>query len=169
MDSLLSAADKAMYVCKARGKNRYGFSDAQAGARLSRAPWIVFNDAHVIGVAAIDEQHRQLVHMVNELNQSISAAAHDAASIATQFDELIQYTVFHFQTEHRLMLEHAYPDMEAHDYEHGQLTSELRLIVQKKNREGDLLVLQRIKDWLLNHILTADKAFGRFLNDKGVR
>ena len=168
MDSLLSAADQAMYACKASGKNRYAFSAQQAGAMLSRAKWIVFNDAHVVGVAAMDEQHRQLVRMVNELNQSIYAADSDAAPIAAQFEALIDYTVMHFQTEHRLMVAHAYPDMAAHDYEHGQLTSELRMIVQKKNSEGDLLVLQRVKDWLLNHILSSDRALGRFLNQKGV-
>ena len=168
MDSLLQAADKAMYACKARGKNAFAFSDKRASELLSRAGWIVFNDAHLIGVAAIDEQHRQLVRMVNELNQDISASAHDAAQIGQRFDALIHFTLLHFQTEHQLMLDYQDPDAQAHDHEHGQLARELRLIVQKKSQDGDLLVLQRIKDWLLNHIQTADKALGKFLNEKGL-
>jgi diguanylate cyclase (GGDEF)-like protein/hemerythrin-like metal-binding protein/PAS domain S-box-containing protein len=169
MDSLLQAADKAMYVCKSRGKNAYAFSDRRAAEPSSGADWIAFNEAHLIGVAVIDEQHRQLVRMVNELNRDIAASAHHVAHISERFDELINFTVLHFQTEHRFMVDYQYPDANAHDHEHGQLTRELALIVQKKSQNGDLLVLQRIKDWLLTHIQTADKALGQFLNAQGVR
>jgi hemerythrin-like metal-binding protein len=74
----------------------------------------------------------------------------------------------HFQTEHRYMVQHQYPDTLAHDAEHAHLTNELRQIVQQRGREGDLLVLQKIKDWLMQHIQGADKLLGRFLNEKGV-
>lgn len=169
MDSLLQAADQAMYVCKNGGKNSYAFSEKRSDGTPSGAHWIVFNEAHLIGVAAIDAQHRQLVRLVNELNQAISAGADDADRIAARFDELVRFTVFHFQTEHRFMEEHGYPDMAAHDYQHGQLIGELRLIVQKKSHEGDLLVLQRIKDWLLGHIQNADMPLGQYLVAQGLR
>lgn len=169
MDSLLQAADKAMYDCKASGKNAFTFSDKRAGELPNPASWIVFQDAHLIGVADIDEQHRQLVRMVNALNQDIASGAHAAAHITQCFEQLISFTLLHFQTEHRYMSDYRYPDARAHDHEHGQLTSELRSIVQRNSQDADLLVLQRVKDWLLNHMLTTDKALGRFLNEQGVR
>lgn len=169
MDSLLQAADKAMYVCKSRGKNAYAFSDKRVREPLGGAGWIVFSEAHLIGVAVIDEQHRQLVRMVNELNQDVTASGSHVVHLPERFDELINFTVLHFQTEHRFMVDYLYPDATAHDHEHTQLTSELGLILQKKSQNGDLLVLQRIKDWLLNHIRTTDKALGQFLNAQGVR
>jgi diguanylate cyclase (GGDEF)-like protein/hemerythrin-like metal-binding protein/PAS domain S-box-containing protein len=167
MDSLLQTADKAMYACKVDGKNSFGFSQDLASDKLAGSDWIAFTESHLIGVAEIDEQHRQLVRMVNEINCEISVSAVDAP-INTRFDALIAFTLQHFQTEHDLMLQYQYPDLRAHDTEHGQLTSELRQIVQKRGREGDLLVLQKIKDWLMQHIQVADKALGRFLNDRGV-
>ena len=167
MDSLLVAADKAMYLCKKRGKNAFAFTEDVASASESVMNWVNFNDAHLVGVAEIDAQHRELVRMVNELNREISASA-GVELIESRFDQLIAYTVFHFQTEHRFMVNAHYPDAKAHDFEHGQLTTELRLIARKKSNEGDLLVLQKIKDWLLNHIQSTDKPMGRYLNEKGV-
>jgi diguanylate cyclase (GGDEF)-like protein/hemerythrin-like metal-binding protein len=167
MDSLLQAADKAMYACKVGGKNNFGFSCELADDMPTRSNWIDFTESHLIGVADIDEQHRQLVRMVNEINYEISVSAADAP-INTRFDALIAFTLHHFQTEHRFMVQHQYPDTRAHDAEHAQLTSELRQIVQKRGREGDLLVLQKIKDWLMLHIQSADRALGRFLSEKGV-
>lgn len=168
MDSLLSAADTAMYAAKARGKNSYSLADNVAGTDKQGADWMEFNESHLVGVAEIDEQHRQLVHMVNEINQVISAQAQQS-QIDGLFDGLLKFTAHHFQTEHRLMVEHHYPDTHEHDLEHGELTEELRQLIRKIGGEGDLLVLQKIKDWLITHIRKSDKALGKFLNEKGLR
>ena len=157
MDSLLQAADQAMYACKAGGRNAFGYDD-----------WIAFTEAHLVGVAEIDAQHRQLVSMVNGINREISVNADDV-SIDARFDALIDFTVQHFQTEHRFMTSYHYPGIQSHAAEHAQLTSELRQIVKKRGHDGDLLVLQKIKDWLMSHIHGADKALGTFLNQEGVR
>lgn len=167
MDSLLSAADRAMYVCKAQGSLSFAVSDARSQASARGTNWIPFHDANLVGVAEIDDQHRHLVRMVNELNHTLLAES-TLEHVESRFDELIRYAAFHFQTEHRLMAEHAYPQQDAHDQEHGQLVGELRLILQKKSGEGDMLVLQKIKDWLIGHMHNSDRLLGQFLNQKGV-
>jgi diguanylate cyclase (GGDEF)-like protein/hemerythrin-like metal-binding protein/PAS domain S-box-containing protein len=167
MDSLLQAADRAMYECKAKGKNAFGFSSATSSDAYARANWIAFSESLLIGVAEIDDQHRQLVRMVNDINYEISINADDKLLIE-RVDELVHFTAHHFATEHRYMVAHQYPGTTAHDLEHTQLTHELRGIVQKRGHEGDLLVLQKIKDWLVRHIQTADRALGHFLNQGGV-
>jgi diguanylate cyclase (GGDEF)-like protein/hemerythrin-like metal-binding protein/PAS domain S-box-containing protein len=167
MDSLLSAADSAMFACKATGKNGFAFSNTRAQPPHERANWFTFQDALLVGVREIDEQHRQLIRLVNELNQDISAHASDA-HIGKRLDELIAYTLFHFQTEQNYMLAHQYPQIQAHAYEHDQLSNELRQIAERRSRAGDLLALQKIKDWLLAHIRNSDKDLGRFLQQHGV-
>jgi diguanylate cyclase (GGDEF)-like protein/hemerythrin-like metal-binding protein/PAS domain S-box-containing protein len=167
MDSLLSAADQAMYVCKARGNSSSVVSNVPSKAATLGTSWIPFNDAHLVGVAEIDDQHRHLVRMVNELNHTLLAES-TLGHVESRFDELIRYTAFHFQTEHRLMEKHAYPQRAAHDQEHAQLVGELRLILQKKSGEGDMLVLQKIKDWLVGHMHNSDRALGQYLNQQGV-
>jgi len=168
MDSLLQAADQAMYDCKAAGRNTFGFSMAVASEALASDHWIAFTEAHLVGVAEIDAQHRQLVRMANEINFEMSVNAPDAA-IRPRFDALIQFTLHHFQTEQGYMARHRYPDTQAHVTEHAQLITEVQQIVQMRGREGDLLVLQRVKDWLITHIQGADRALGQFLNHNGIR
>jgi diguanylate cyclase (GGDEF)-like protein/hemerythrin-like metal-binding protein/PAS domain S-box-containing protein len=167
MDSLLSAADAAMFACKTRGKNAYAFSDAQAQASGERANWIDFQDAYLVGVAEIDAQHRQLIRMVNELNQELSARSSEG-QISKGFEALLAFTLLHFQTEHRYMLAHGYADTAAHDFEHGQLANQLRLLLDRHQHTGDFLVLQKLKDWLLSHIQISDQALGRSLRERGV-
>lgn len=168
MDSLLSAADRAMFSSKARGKNNYAFSSSHGRLTVERVNWVDFQKQHLVGVAEIDEQHRQMVRMVNELNQDLAARTSDT-HIGRRFEALLAFVQQHFQTEHRYMLEYHYPNAKALDFEHGQLTNELRLIVGRHSREGDMLVLQKIKDWLLGHIHNSDKALGAYLQEQGVR
>jgi diguanylate cyclase (GGDEF)-like protein/hemerythrin-like metal-binding protein len=168
MDSLLHAADQAMYDCKAAGRNTFGYSMAIASEALASDHWVAFTESHLVGVAEIDAQHRQLVRMVNEINFEMSVNAPDA-TIRPRFEALIQFTLHHFQTEQSLMALHRYPDTQAHVSEHAQLVTELQQIVQMRGREGDLLVLQRIKDWLITHMQSADRALGQYLNQAGVR
>lgn len=168
MDFLLSLADDAMFACKARGKNAYGFSSVLADQTSDPGHWIHFQDAHLVGVAEIDAQHRQLVRLVNEINLDISAHASDTY-IGKRFDELIDFTRHHFQTEHRYMETYHYPDITMHDHEHSKLSNDLQLIVDRKGRDGDFLVLQKVKDWLMGHIQNSDKALGLYLQQMGVR
>lgn len=167
LDSLLFAADEAMYESKRRGKNRYHFFSAEQPDTVANEQWILFDDSHLVGVEKIDEQHRNLVRMVNRLN---NALMHNAATadVERQFDALIAATIEHFKTEEDFMALHGYPGMQAHMNDHARLVDEVsHMRGQLAGRE--LLVLQAVKDWLMDHIHYADKALGTFLVAHGTR
>lgn len=166
MDSLLAAADTAMYDSKRKGKNTYTYfggtpASADAGA------WIVFDHSYHVGVVEIDEQHRELVRLVNRLNGAIKNKDGDEVT-SHLYDELVKYTEFHFATEHRLMEQCGYPDMPLHDAEHAHLIEEAVHFKSRLTQGGDLLALQAIKDWLLHHIQFADKPMAKFLWAQGI-
>lgn len=167
IDSLLAAADAAMYVSKSRGKNTFTFSDEHPDRQDDNGAWVPFNSSHLIGIEEIDQQHRQLVSMVNQINQAIIAKTAQK-SIERLFKELIAFTIFHFETEHRLMVRYAYPGLAVHDHDHEQLVDEVTRIASELPQGNDLLVLQTIKDWLIGHIQNADKPLGAFLVKRGL-
>jgi diguanylate cyclase (GGDEF)-like protein/PAS domain S-box-containing protein/hemerythrin-like metal-binding protein len=163
LDSLLKVADAAMYESKAQGKNTCCFSTASASTAVDSADWLKLDDAHLTGIAEIDEQHQQLVRLVNQINHWVTHK-YDQEEIYHLFEELIDYTIFHFSTEHRLMQAANYPEIEGHDSEHGTLIREMRLFAKKFPNGDESLALQTIKDWLMGHVLHADKPLADYLN-----
>jgi diguanylate cyclase (GGDEF)-like protein/hemerythrin-like metal-binding protein len=170
MDILLAAADSAMYDSKRKGKNTYsyfGFGSQQVAVDDTDV-WIVFDRSHHVGVVEIDEQHRELVRLVNRLNSAIKNKEDDATTTRL-YEELLAFTTFHFATEHRLMEQTGFPDVGAHDLEHRHLEEEAKHYKARLTQGGDLLALQSIKDWLLNHIQNSDKPLAKYLLAHGIR
>jgi diguanylate cyclase (GGDEF)-like protein/hemerythrin-like metal-binding protein len=124
IDSLLTAADSAMYESKVNGKNHYSISQARPKFTGSASNWIEFEESQLIGVDEIDQQHKILVEMVNELNIAINSN-YSNNKIRSLFDQLVKYTLFHFDSERQLMELCAYPDIESHNREHSKLINEV--------------------------------------------
>ena len=166
IDSLLAAADAAMYQSKGRGKNTWTLATARPLPNGEALDWLVFSDTHLLGVAEIDDQHRQLVRLVNRLNRVVNGEA-DPGGVAGLFAQLFEATRVHFETEHRYMLQYAYPAMAVHDHEHQRLLDELTRMAGETTPGNELLILQRVKDWLLDHIQGADRQLGHYLVRQG--
>ena len=69
------------------------------------------------------------------------------------------------------MEDYDFPECEAHIKHHQRLIQEVKLL-QSKYAAGekrlDMSIINFLKDWILNHILTEDRKYGPYLNDKGV-
>ena len=162
MDTLLLAADQAMYQSKSQGKGRFTFSTGVTSVAVPDDQWASFGAQHLVGIDEIDEQHRHLAELVNVLNRSIKTGV-DEFALNRLFEELLEYTRFHFKSEHDLMVRYNYPRQSAHDREHARLLTQAEQFKARLSAGGDLLVLQAIKDWLLHHIHFEDKPLGEFL------
>jgi diguanylate cyclase (GGDEF)-like protein/PAS domain S-box-containing protein/hemerythrin-like metal-binding protein len=165
MDTLLAAADAAMYQSKTGGKGQYTVFSNTSDIPMVRDNWTYFDDTHKVGVAQIDEQHHQLATMINELNRAIRDRDSDAR-IKHLFLELTDFTIYHFATEHELMERYHYPGQASHDAIHGRLMADTLHFRSRLNKGGDLFVLQSLKDWLMQHIEAEDKTLGEFLKGK---
>ena len=167
IDRLLNNADAAMYACKQNKNINYVIYSGESYDEDLHNPWIKFSDEHLIGVSEIDNQHNHLIVLANGLNDAVKRG--DSSDILNGlYDELLYYTQFHFSTEERYMRDYQYPGEQLHRQEHTRLLQETAYVSLHLGRDGDALMLQTIKDWLMNHILASDKALGRYLNDRGV-
>ena len=66
------------------------------------------------------------------------------------------------------MERYGYPTEAAHKTVHARLVDEVGAIKQRLEHGGELIALQTIKDWLLDHIEHMDKPMGRFLAEHHV-
>jgi len=120
---------------------------------------ILWLDSYSVGNEKIDEQHKALVKLINELFRSISAKDKD---IQTQkiFLELYNYTINHFTNEERIMRENGYSKYEDHRIEHKVFTQKItdfKHDYQKGNTKITIELLNFLKDWLIKHIIGTDK------------
>lgn len=134
-------------------------------------PLMTWNDKLSVGVNVIDDDHKKLVGMVNELYDGISAG-HGKEAVGKVLDKLVDYTKFHFAREEQYFAKTAYPAAAAHKKEHDDLTKQV-LDVQAKYKSGSvatlsLEVMNFLKNWLINHIQGSDKKYGPHLNAKGI-
>lgn len=162
MDSLIAAADTAMYESKHSGLGLAVHSQAESGCRTLKGNWLVFDTTHLTGVKIIDDQHRQMVQMVNDLNRSLEEGRDDT-ELKKLFAALLTFTASHFATEEALMARCDYPHTKAHKKQHVSLLHDLQDIAAEFNQGAELQLLQSIKDWLLGHIQHTDKPLGAYL------
>lgn len=126
---------------------------------------IVWSKILSVGVAEIDDDHRLLIALFNELNRAV-AAGESAAYLAATLEELINCTVWHFSHEERLMLKHGFPGIEPHKAAHRELIDAAREWQAKLAQTGYAVTEDEIRyldRWLTEHILTVDQGLGAFL------
>ena len=133
-------------------------------------PLIEWNDRLSVNVEEIDNQHRQIVKFINDLDAAMKQGKGGDA-LSDIVEGLKNYAVSHFATEEQYFEQFAYPRTFAHRQEHAIFTSKVAAF--KKNLEnGDRLmsieVLIFMSKWLVNHITGSDKDYSKLFNDKGL-
>lgn len=119
------------------------------------------------GVALVDEQHRNLVEIINRFEDALQKGkgSRQANEI---LNELMGYTQEHFATEERLMAEAGYPQLKLHQSQHRQLLQKVERFQFDFNGAGRRITAELhefLGYWLLTHIQRDDRAFGASLAD----
>ena len=129
---------------------------------------ITWSDKLSVGFAEIDNQHKKLIAIINELHDAM-ATGHGKDILVKVLDQLVDYTVYHFKTEERLMKTNGYDDKVNHEEQHANLVktaSELQVSVRSGTTNLTLTTMHFLRDWLNHHILGSDMKLGKFLNTK---
>ncbi len=113
----------------------------------------------------IDQQHKKLVDLVNQLHDAMKSGKGKEA-LGNIFEKLISYTKEHFSYEEKLMESKNYPAFLSHKKIHFDLTNQV-IDLKNKFKSGktslSIEVLNFLKNWLTNHILDEDKKYVPFV------
>ncbi len=124
-------------------------------------PW---NPSFETGIDVIDEQHRRLVGLLNDLAHQYVYGL-ELAEVERIVDGLVDYTAYHFDTEEALWEEVLAGDkwFEAHKDTHDGFVQTVRRLqselVRSKNMPALDDLLSFLTSWLAHHILYEDKRF----------
>nr|CRH04689.1 putative Methyl-accepting chemotaxis protein [Candidatus Magnetococcus massalia] len=126
-------------------------------------PW---NDVLATGVKELDDDHKVLVQMVNDLHEEI-VTGRGGSQVQGILDAMVDYTVKHFAREEAFMRDINYPGYQAHLPEHVKFTDKVSEVVQavksgEASVDHDLSAF--LRDWLINHIMKTDQQYVTFLN-----
>lgn len=128
----------------------------------------------LVGLRIIDEQHHQLVDMINNYEKDMISGL-GYRKITVLFREMVDYVHYHFKTEEELMVKNNFSGYNEHKIIHDSFTEHLAIFI-KRHQMGEKLVGHEVhrflRNWLVDHILSlsaiADKQLAKFLNNKGI-
>jgi len=132
--------------------------------------YIEWNDSYSVGVKEMDDQHKKLVAMVNQLHDAMKAgqASKEAPAI---LKSLVDYTHYHFEAEEKMLDKATYPGYLNQQKLHKALIAQVmqyQADLGSKSLTIGVKLSEFLKDWLMTHISVEDKKYGKFMNDKGV-
>jgi hemerythrin len=137
---------------------------------LVSIPIFQWREEYNTHIKEMDEHHRALFQTANKLYEEIHSGRNQSVMEDT-LNFLIRYTEEHFTQEEKLMEDYDFPEYEVHIKHHVRLIQEVQEL-KSKYAAGeirmDMSVVNFLKDWIINHILTEDRKYGPYLNDKGL-
>jgi hemerythrin len=141
--------------------------ERRAAGRTSAMPFAEWSNEFSVGVEEIDGDHRRLLELLNELHDAVKAGGgHEA--LGRVLDGLMHYVDYHFSHEETLFIRTKYPGYERHRQQHRAFTITVKEIQEDfQLGASDALpqqVLEFLKNWLVEHIMGSDRAFGVYFN-----
>jgi hemerythrin len=121
----------------------------------------------LLGIPAIDDQHRNLLHNLERLELWMEKG-HGFAAALDAFTALNDYVAQHFRDEESIYRAAGYPKLEEHIRIHRQICSDLTHLYQLALDGGDITddLLVLVRDWLVTHIGVEDMEFALYTGSR---
>ncbi|MHC4442627.1 MAG: bacteriohemerythrin [Planctomycetota bacterium] len=131
---------------------------------------LVWTEDYSVGIPKIDDQHKQIISMINRLIEQPEATS-DSEIVSDIVMEMTQYAQQHFQTEEQLMADHGYPDFDEHKQQHTaykKKTVEFCTATMVGTDNIPDTIFNYLQDWWINHIQNTDMKYKPFFANKGI-
>jgi len=125
----------------------------------------VWTDALATGSKFIDQDHHELVRLVNAVLEPIAEQRGNPA-LTLALGELLDYTREHFAREEAEMQRIAFADVAAHMAAHTQLLGQLDEVRQRLEAQGQVQEMDLyhfLTWWVKDHIRDVDMVFAAAL------
>ena len=134
---------------------------------------VTWSPTYSVGVALIDEQHRGLLKLTNDLyNHCVGDPETERAYFKQVINDAVRYVKVHFSTEEQIMIKTGFPGYAEHKRQHEAFV--LKVVDQvKAYEETNVISLLNfthfLKDWILTHIAISDKLYFEYFKKIATR
>jgi hemerythrin len=131
------------------------------------AIFVEWNDKYSVGIRPIDDQHRELIRLTNELYQGCLAGDDTARDFFfTAIRGAMDYVKHHFSAEEKILENIRYPHLGEHRKQHEDFVRKMVTDVQSF-QEGRKFIpnifVRFLKDWILSHIAIDDAQYAAYI------
>ena len=122
---------------------------------------IKWDESLSVGIVKIDDQHRKLIRMINDLNLAMNTGK-SRKMLGSVLSDMIEYAQIHFQTEEEYFARYNYVEKSKHEREHGGFISKVFDFNEKFDQNKEEItteVLDFLSNWLVNHIKGSDMKY----------
>lgn len=140
-------------------------------ASKKMADKLEWEDMYSVDVEQIDNQHKRLFEIINELAEllNINASKTDLNAI---IDKLMEYKKFHFATEEKYFKDFDYEKTDEHISSHRSFDNKIKEIKVRCGDDFYLLgyeLIDFLEDWLIGHLMTADQEYKACFKAHGLK
>ncbi|WP_338326628.1 diguanylate cyclase domain-containing protein [Aeromonas salmonicida] len=163
---LMNHGDQAMYQAKEAGRNRIQlFTPQMAGGITQEAVHQIqlgWKQSHDCGHPQIDDDHRQLFALANQLLNGVLTMEEDTDQFHQNFEALLALAASHFNNEEAILAKLEYAELDTHRQEHQKLLRRANSLYQAA-RTGELTNLALLdfvlQDLVLGHMVKQDRRY----------
>lgn len=120
-----------------------------------------WNPIYSVGIEKIDEQHKKLLDIINELYAAFMAKK--TKEITNDIiAKLVDYTHYHFSFEEQMLVESNYTELNKHKELHSELVKKLNGFkhqIENENIDITYNLMNFLRSWLIDHIQGEDKKY----------
>ncbi|TSA11360.1 MAG: chemotaxis protein [Betaproteobacteria bacterium] len=134
---------------------------------MEKSEWeITWSDKFEVGIAELDDEHRQFISRVNQLNKAI-IESEDKSAVQRAMNLMLIETGHHFGHEQDLLAQWKYPEAAAHSAKHVELMQRFERVM-KEIADSDISFVWaakglHLKQLLVEHLLKEDMKYRDFL------
>jgi hemerythrin len=125
--------------------------------------YISWSPVFSMGVTVIDDQHKELIKLTNELyDHCIGDRESERDYFKSSIKKVVEYVKKHFATEENIMRKTAFPGYTDHKKEHDSFVLNILKMIKFYKADNKMTLIDFthfLKDWVLAHIAVSDKKY----------
>lgn len=136
----------------------FSVDTSKKATKVDAIPW---KAEYNITIKSIDDQHKVLVDLMNELNNAMLYEK-GKNEIMRIVKGLVDYTEYHFNYEEGLLKKHGYADFDNHKKLHVKFVDQIKDVqreLERGEKEMSKDILDFLKNWLIQHIMGTDTKY----------
>jgi len=129
---------------------------------------LIWEENYSVGINKFDVQHKKMFNLINRFFDLMKEHA-EISNLEEILNELIEYGKNHLKEEEETFDKFDYPDKIKHKNSHDMYRKRVNKFLEEKDKVFlSFDVIDFLEDWWLGHIVSADKKYTKFLNEKGL-